>query len=195
MSNIQRVSLCFRLFFQLCLILMPVLLIVSWVYAPENLVLLSGFIQLKPIPAAYQGMHAYTMQGLPKAAIFHALSMGEKIIGGAISAIPLLIQMSIVFWLIKLFRLYEKGSIFSLTHVKYIRNIGYALILSQVIEPIYQFVMGIVLTWHNPPHHHYAAITLDQTNVGVLLTAFLIILISWIMAQGYQLKEEQQLTI
>ncbi len=69
------------------------------------------------------------------------------------------------------------------------------MLISQLIEPFYQFVMGIVLTMHNPPHHRFAAITLDQTNIGILLTAFLIILISWIMAEGCNLREEQQLTI
>jgi len=125
----------------------------------------------------------------------HVLSYKEKIAGGLVSAIPLVIQMFIVYSLINLFKLYEKGEIFSIKHVKTIRNIGYALLLGQCIEPFYQFVMGIVLTMNNPPHHHFAAITLDQTNVGILLTALLVILISWIMAEGCKLREEQQLTI
>ena len=71
--------------------------------------------------------------------------------------------------LIKLFCFYEKRKFFY-SSCELIRNIGYALLLTQIIEPIYQFVMGIVLTLNNP-HHRYASITLDQTNVGILLTA------------------------
>jgi len=183
MERIKRVSLFFRIVFQIIFIALPILLIVSWIYAPNELVLFIGFLQLDPIPASYSK------------SILHTLSVNEKIMGCLVSAIPTMVKMFMVYSLIKLFKLYEKGDIFSLNHVKYIRNVGYALLLGQLLEPFYQFVMGIVLTMHNPPHHRYAAITLDQTNIGILLTALLVILISWIMAEGYKMREEQQLTV
>ena len=55
--------------------------------------------------------------------------------------------------------------------------------------------MGIVLTMHNPLHYRFASISFNQTNIGMLLTAFLIILISWIMAEGYKLQEKLKLTL
>jgi len=195
MNRIKNVSLFFRVIFQIIFIVLPVLLIVSWIYAPNELVFLASFAKLNAIPATYSGMHMYTAQGLPEKAILHTLSVSEKSLGCLVSAIPMLVKMFIVYSLIKLFKLYEKGEIFSITHVRYIRNIGYALLTGQLIEPFYQFVMGFILTINNPPHHRYAAITLDQTNIGILLTALLVILISWIMAEACQLREEQQLTI
>lgn len=195
MNRIKNVSLFFRLVFQIIFVALPVLLILSWIYAPDEVVLLAGFIKLNAIPATYSGMHTYTAQGIPEKAILHTLTMGEKTLGCLVSAIPMLVEMFILYSLIKLFRLYANGEIFSINHVRNIRNIGYALLIGQVCEPFYQFVMGLVLTLNNPPHHRYAAITLDQTNIGILLTALLVILISWIMAEGCKLHEEQQLTI
>jgi len=183
MNKIKRVSLFFRIIFQIIFIALPISLIASWIVAPSELVLLMGFIKFNAIPPPYSG------------GILHQLSISEKIIGCLVSSIPMIIEMTILFFLIKLFKLYEKREIFSLRNVKTIRNIGYALLIAQLIDPIYQFVMGFVLTIHNPPHYHYAKITLDQTNIGVLLTALLVILISWIMAEGSKLREEQQLTI
>jgi hypothetical protein len=120
----------------------------------------------------------------------------EKLLGFFVSAILLGIALFILYFLIKLFRLYEKGEIFSFNNVRYIRNIGYVLLIGQLIaSPLNQFLMGLVLTWRNPHGHRFAAITLDQTNFGILLTALLVLLISWIMAEGYKLREEQQLTI
>lgn len=194
MNRIKNVSLFFRIVFQIIFIALPILLIVSWIYAPLELVTLVGFLHLNAIPAAYSGMHTYT-PGISEKAILHTLSINEKILGCLVSAIPTMIQMFVVYSLIKLFKLYEKGEIFSMNHVRYIRNIGYALLAGQVFEPFYQFIMGIVLTMNNPPHHRFAAITLDQTNIGILLTALLVILISWIIAEGCKLREEQQLTI
>jgi len=90
----------------------------------------------------------------------------------------------------------QKNEIFTMRHVKYIRNIGYALLAGQLlVQPFYQFAMGLVLTLNNPPHHRFAAISFDQTNIGILLTAFLVVLISWIISEGCKLREEQQLTI
>jgi hypothetical protein len=195
MNRIKRVSLFFRIIFQIIFIILPIFLILSWANAPEQLVFLNGFIKLDAIPPAYSGMHIFTAGELPKKAILHSLTNGEKILGGLISAIPMLIEMFVLYSLIKLFKLYEKGEIFSIFHVRYLRNIGLALLIGQLIEPFYQFIMGIVLTVNNPPHHRFATITLDQTNIGILLTSLLIILISWIMAEGCKLHEEQQLTV
>lgn len=204
MSRIKNVSLFFRVVFQVIFIALPILLVVSWSYAPNELILLAGFIKLNAIPASYMGMHTYTTPGahfLPSAngvdanAILHTLTVSDKIIGCLVSAIPMAVNMFIVYSLIKLFHLYEKGKIFTIKHVKYIRNIGCALLVGQIIQPFYQFAMGLVLTLNNPPHYRYASISLDQTNVGIILTALLVILISWIMAEGCRLHEEQQLTI
>jgi hypothetical protein len=51
------------------------------------------------------------------------------------------------------------------------------------------------MTWQNPPGHRAATLSLSSIDIATLLTAILIILISWIMAEGCRLREEQQLTI
>lgn len=195
MDRIKLVSIFFRVVFQIIFIALPILLIISWIYAPNELVLLAGVIKLNAIPATYSGMHIYDVQGVTDKAILHTLTVNEKVLGCLVSAIPMMIKMFIFYCLIKLFKLYERGEIFSLGLVKYIHNIGCALLVSQLLEPFYQFAMGYVLTINNPPHYRYAAITLDQNNIGVLLIALLVMLISWIMAEGCKLNEEQQLTV
>ena len=73
----------------------------------------------------------------------------------------------------------------------------YLLVGQLIINPIYEGLISMLLTWDNPAHQglRIAKIGFDQTNLGILFTALLVILISWIMAEGYQLREEQQLTI
>ncbi len=185
MNRIKRVSLIFRVVFQLLFIVLPILVLLSWVSAPEQLTLLDSTIKLNAIPASYSHPDS----------ILHTLSIAEKSWGFSLDMVLMGINLFILYTLIKLFNLYEQGDIFSMQHVRYIRNIGYALLLGQIWNPVYQFLMGLVLTLHNPPGHRFAAVTLDQTNVGILLTALLVILISWIIAEGCKLREEQQLTI
>ncbi len=188
MNKIKQVSLFFRVIFQILFITFPLVLIFGWATNPDSVVLMHGMINMNFIPAAYRANSA--MGG-----IMHPLSGSEKLLGFGISCIPLAINLFIIYSLIKLFKLYEKGEIFSIENVRRIRNVGWGLLVGQIVGPISDGFLGVALTWHNPPHHRYASITLDQTNLGVLFIALMVILISWIMAEGCKLREEQQLTI
>ncbi|MDX1900383.1 MAG: DUF2975 domain-containing protein [Gammaproteobacteria bacterium] len=184
MNKIQRVSVFFRVAFQIAFVALPILLAIAWINAPKPFIAMQGLININFIPKMYE--HS----------VLHVLSRAELFEGFLVSCLPALVQLYILYSLINLFKLYERGNIFSLRHVDYIRNIGYALFIGQlIIAPIHEALIGIVLTIHNPPHHRFFQISLDQSNIGVLLTGLLVILISWIVAEGCKIHEEQQLTI
>lgn len=202
MNRIKRVSHFFRVLFQFLLVALPLTLIYAWATSPESIVLLGGMIDISFIPQAYHhnAIRTVLAHGSQSAiqiqdGIMHPLSSLERLMGFGLSAIPMTIELYIIYSLIKLFKLYELGEIFSIKNVRYIRNIGYALLIGQLINPFYEALMGIVLTLHNPPGHRYAMISFHQTNIGIIFTGLLVILISWIMAEGYKLREDQQLTI
>lgn len=183
MEKIKRFSVFFRIFFQLMFCVVPILTIVSWLVFAGRFEPPGGVFHFNFIPQAYQNN------------IMHKLSLNENLLALAVSAFPAFIIMYILFCLIQLFKLYERGEIFTLLNVTYIRNIAYALLVTQLINPFYEAAMGLVLTINNPPGHGLIAISFDQTNLGVLATALIIIIISWVMAEGCKLREEQQLTI
>lgn len=183
MNRIKHVSLFFRILFQILFIALPLLLVVAWVTSPKSFDMMGGVIHMSFIPRPYAN------------SILHVLTNTDRLLGFCISAIPMIIELYILYSLIKLFRLYEKDEVFSINNVRYIRNIGYALLVTQIVNPIYEGLMGVALTWHNPPGHCFASVTLDQTNIGIIFAGLIIILISWIMAEGCKLREEQQLTI
>lgn len=183
MNKIKRVSVFFRSFFQILLIGIPMLLIYAWATNPQSIVLFSGLINMNFIPHDYQND------------ILHELTFNDRVFGFAVSALPMLVELFILISLIKLFKLYEQGEIFSLNNVRYIRNIGYALMASQIVDLIYQALMGLALTLNNPHGHRYMKISIDQNNFAILFAGCIVILISWIMAEGCKLREEQQLTV
>lgn len=189
MNKIKRISWFFRVVFQFLLIIIPIISIAGWMFAPSSLDMHRGGLGVSLIPLSYTSMGSHGN------AILHSLSLLEKFLGFSVGAIPMAIELFILYSLIKLFKLYERGEIFLLDNVCYLRNIGYALLLGQMLNPLYEFAMGMVLTFRNPPGHRFASITIDQTNVGMILIAFLVILISWIMVEGCKLREEQQLTV
>jgi len=189
MNKICQVSTFFKIFFQVIFIALPFMQIIGWIKAPTPVSFLNQSISYDVIPQPYTATVAHASQ------ILHPLTLAERLAGFGVSLIPLSIQLFILYSLIKLFSLYAEGKIFSTQNVKHIQHIGYSLLLGQIVNCFYQGIMGVILTWNNPHGHRFAAITLDQTNMGILLVAFLVILISWIMAEGCKLHEEQQLTV
>ena len=121
--------------------------------------------------------------------------INTRIAGFFVTLTPTIIKLLVVYSLIKLFRLYERHEFFSAINVHYIRNTGYALLLLQIINPMCEFFLGFVLTSANPPGFRLASFTINDSNLGLILTALIIILISWIMSEGCKLLDEQQLTI
>ena len=183
MHNIQRISTIFRWLFQMILIILPVLLILFWMGVTH------------PIPI--DGIrHAISINYIPSGLkILHPLSIQTRLLGFTIGLIPLVVKLLILYFLIKLFRLYEQAEIFSIKNVTYIKRIGIAMLIGQILNPIYQALLSVALTWQNPPGHRMIQIGLSQTNIGIVITAFLIILISWIMAEASKLREEQKYTV
>lgn len=183
MSNIQKVSQWFKWLFQLMVIAMPILLMVFWIDAPSP---------VSSAAASYGMVISYIPKGIN---IIHPLSAETKLLGFVISLIPLTVQMFVLYFLIRLFRSYEKCDIFSYKNVCYIKYIGIALFVGQIFSPIYQALLSAALTWHNPHGERYVHISFSGVNLGILLTALMVILISWIIAEGYKLKEDQRYTI
>jgi hypothetical protein len=177
MKKIEYVSLFFRLFFQVTFVVLIAAQVIGWIYAPSQVVLFNV------IPLSYRPLVAAP------------LDINAKIAGFFVSSILLAIKLIIVYWLIKLFRLYQRHEFFSAENVLYIRNTGYALLLFEIVKPCIDFSLGFILTAANPPGYRVAMATFGDANVGMILTALVIILNSWIMSEGCKLKDEQQLII
>jgi hypothetical protein len=189
MNKIKRISLFFSIIFQIAFVGIILSEILTWLFAPQSLFALkaNGFYM---IPLSYFANLADSKHMMPL--IFTPLT---KFLCFLVNMIPASIELFILYSLIQLFRLYQKGNIFALQNVRYIRNVGYGLLATQLISPIYQALIGMALTSQNPPGHHFAMFGISTTDLGMILIAFLIILVSWIMAEGCKLHDDQQLTI
>src|SRR5437868_11828751 len=115
MHKIQRVSLGFRIIFQSLFILIPLMEVVAWIKAPQSLHDLAHVFQFDVIPLMYQTK------------ILHTLTASDKVLGLMVSMIPIGVALFCLYFFIKLFKLYERGEIFSALNVNYILKIGYVL--------------------------------------------------------------------
>lgn len=179
MNKIQRISKFFKWLFVLLFILLPIFYAFFWLHSP---IPISSFIATSGlIPAGTQ--------------IMQPLSLETKMLSFTVALIPLSIDLLVLYFLIRLFICFERGEIFALENVKNIKRIGYTILIGQLFTIIYQLLITTVLTWNNPAPYRVAIFSFTGTNFGLLLAALLVILISWIMAEGYKLKEEQEYTI
>lgn len=110
--------------------------------------------------------------------------------------IPISIDMLTLYFLTRLFRLYQSKEIFSIGCVRYTRRIGWMMLLYQIVEPIYTFLLSSTLTYGYPHglHTGYAEIFTIPKLMAVVV-AVLIILISWIMEEGHRIYEENTYTV
>ena len=179
-AKIKKVSSIFRWLFLVLLIAVPLVHILSWLNAPVPIDLSGGFF----ISVVPQGVK-----------ILYPLSFSTKLVGFLIGAIPVVLIEFILYFLIKLFKLYEQAEIFSIQNVNYIKKIGNTLLITQIVTIICNGFLSVVLTLNNPHGLRTLVLTISGMHISLILTAFIIILIAWIMAEGCQLRDEQQLTI
>lgn len=181
-AKIKKVSFIFRWLFIAIMIALPIINLILWINAPT--------------PIDISGKFGFLMDIVPKGVkVLHPLSWSTKLYGFLVSLIPILIIEFLLYSLVQLFRHYEKAEIFTLKNVSYIKRIGIALLLNQIVNVICNGALSGILSWNNPHGYRVIVLTLSGINLSLLLMACIIILISWVMSEGYRLKMEQQLTI
>jgi hypothetical protein len=93
--------------------------------------------------------------------------------------------------LAKLFELYAKGEIFTLTVVNQIRKVGIAMLAFPALT-LLNSIAGIWLMSQIAPDEHWFELSVSFDH---LLAALIVILFSWIMDVGRALREENELTV
>lgn len=181
MNKIQRTSRYLRWLFTALMALTPLMYLASWFLLPEVVTKDSFFMGFDMIPSGV--------------IVQHPLTTMMRLLGLTISLVPLTITLLIYSNLVTLFLMYERLSYFNLENVAIIRKIGIYLLLGEIVRPIVEAATSALLTWQNGPGHRLALMSFKGSNLGLIITGVMIILISWIIAEGHRLSEEQRLTI
>lgn len=123
------------------------------------------------------------------------LSWDTRIFGLAVSMIPVGVGLLAIWWLICLFGCFSRGEVFTQSTVRYISRTGWTMVASVAAVPVYQLLLSLVLTMHNQPGERMLAMSFDLDELEKLITAAIIILVSWIMEEGRKLRENDDLTV
>jgi hypothetical protein len=176
--RIQKASRRFRIFFTVIMVITP--------FIPVAILMFSNEL---PEPIRTQIFREVLVP-------FSAeLSMTQRLLASTVSLIPSAVFVLGLYYLIRLFRLYEKGIIFMTENVTYYKKLGYILIISMFADIIRNSLMSMVLTLHNPPGQRMISLGYSSDDLTKLVMGLLIIVISWIMDIGKEIQEDQTYTI
>jgi hypothetical protein len=123
------------------------------------------------------------------------LSAMTKILAFLVSLIPNIFTVLALYFLAKLFHLFEGMEFFSQNSVAALRRIGFSLLAGQLTFPLYTALLSLTLTISNPPGQRMIAASFGAAEFNWTALAIVIIVISWIMDEGRKLQEEQAATV
>lgn len=174
-ERIQRASrrLGFLLLVIICL--MPVINAVVWLFInrfPEIISsrMLPYFVTL-PLPAS------------------------ARFMGFLVAMIPTGVAMVGAYYLMRLFRLYERGQIFGPANVRCFRILSRVLIWWFVAGIVHKSLLSLALTLHNPPGQRMITLEIGSPDLTALLLGAILAVIAWVMEEGRKLQEDQDLTV
>lgn len=182
MQRIVKVSCILRFIFWVALVVLPLFNIISWMMVPSSIQIGSDNLGMSYSP-------------IPAGLTIEWLTPSIKALAFLVDLIIIVPNMLLLYWLIRLFGNYQQQQIFTLENVKLIRNVGITLIVWQILVPTHQALLSLVLTLHNAPGQHILEASFSSSNLAVILIAVIVILISWVMAVGHKLQQEQDYTV
>jgi hypothetical protein len=123
------------------------------------------------------------------------LPFSARLMGFAVVMIPTAVAMSGVYYLIRLFRLYEQGDIFKPTNVHCFKKLSRVLIWWFVAGIVHKVLLSVALTLHNPPGQHIISLGIGSPDLTALLLGGILAVIAWVMEEARKLQEDQDLTV
>jgi hypothetical protein len=191
MDRIQKVSSYLLIVFNVLLIALPLLAIIQWLFIELKISDVPSFIN-------FFGLLERTVQtpeGIVNLSTIHWTPL-LKILGFSADILNLIPLILSLFVLKSIFRNYQKGEIFSMANATQYRRLGWLFLLDALlIKSLSNTLLVLAVTLTNPPGHRYITVSFGTPNMTALFCGILVIVISWVMLEGYKLQEEQKLTV
>lgn len=170
-SRLQRVSGRFQSILNILIVSTPFIISIYWM-----------FFNHLPVGFTDQLLPAPVNSPLPVKILF---------LGFMVSLIPTIPALYGLFNLKSLFKLYAKEIVFSNKNAEYILRFAYSLIAWVVAKLVFIALMSVVLTFENQTGERMIVIKLDISDITMIISGSVIILISWVMKEAAIMKDEQ----
>jgi len=112
-----------------------------------------------------------------------------------LGTVQLLPYLCIYLFLFKLFNLYRQGQVFTLATSQCLRNVGKTLLFWIAINLFYPLFVTLVIRFGGWSDTLAIHINLGTTEVYYLLLGLIFYVMTWVMTQGIEMKQDQDLVI
>jgi len=172
-SRIKKVSHKFRVIFSVLVILIPIADVLFWV-------------MFNDLPRG---------DDIRLTAMDSNFDLQTRILLFAAGLVSTGVAIYGVLTLARLFRLYEKGIVFSADNVRYYRNLGFCIIGWVITSFLAEPLSSLIISRNNPVGEHYITVGFDHFDLFSLVIGAIVVLISWVMDEGRKLEDQQVYTI
>lgn len=121
------------------------------------------------------------------------LSLARSLLGYIPSMFSAFLTMAMLWQLITLFGLYEKGHIFEPQNAYCYKRLSYLLIATPFVSAISELFLTLSLTYDG--ESWYYSISIDDVDISMMVTGLVVRVISVVMERAAELKQESELTI
>ncbi len=121
------------------------------------------------------------------------LSVTRSLVGYIPSMFSAFLTMAMLWQLIVLFRLYEKGQIFEQKNAECYKKLSYLLIATPFIGAISDLLLSLALSYNGDSW--YFSIEVDDVDITMMVIGFIVRVIAVVMERAAELREESELTI
>ena len=181
MDKIKKFSRRVRLLLQIIFYLIPIFILWFWLVFHTSHDIFGSL-----------GIGTWLLEFFGKPVTINTLT---RILGFIATMLPAGIMMYGIRQLIKLFKNYELGQIFTLANANYYRKLGYTLFALVIGRVIYSALISFIMTFQNVPGQRVAGLTFVGIDIISLITGGIIIIIAWVMQEAYKISHEQELVI
>lgn len=122
------------------------------------------------------------------------LSAAAKAFVGLSMIVGIALLLVGLYRLSRLFRHYARGEIFTRESVREIRGLGYLALANALVQVVVLVATVVLIGTEQVSLPDNTQLHL-QMPFGALITAALILLVSWVMDVGTELREESELTV
>ncbi|GHA52911.1 DUF2975 domain-containing protein [Photobacterium aphoticum] len=167
--------------------------------------LFQGLLVLVPIMTCYYWATIHTQYDAPLAIIAFTDTIAEytqqplSVTTRVLAALASLLLCSIIMYaltvLIRLFHNYENNNIFTLENAQSYKKLGMTIFYWVGGSVVYSTVISVILSFNNPPGERLIVLGFNGIDAATVLLGGILLIISWVMLEGYKLADEQRHTV
>lgn len=122
----------------------------------------------------------------------HALTPSVRLMGFAVTLVPVAPVIAGLLYLCRLFGLYGKGVMFGAENVAALRGVGWSCLFFGGGAMLFHPLVALALTAFNPVGQHVITVAVDSGSVVALVLGGVFLVVTWVMDEA---RKELALTV